>query len=237
MNLPPLVILAGGLATRLRPITETIPKSMVQVAGEPFVSHQLRLVRSWGFNKVMMCIGHMGEQIQDFVGDGTAYGLDVQYASDAGTQRGTGGAIRRCLDRLDRRFAVTYGDSYLDVEMLPIWHAYQASRAPALMTVFRNQGQWDNSNVQFDGHMVLVHDKVNRTPDMAYIDYGISFFDADLFRPYDPELPFDLATMTRDLARGGFLAGFEVTQRFYEVGSHTGLAECEQYLTQKVGRL
>ena len=231
MSLPPIAILAGGLATRLQPIAAAVPKSMVIVSGKPFIAHQLRLLRRQGFRRVVLLIGHLGDQIEDYVGDGSRFGLTVDYARDGEVRRGTGGALRNALALLEPTFFTIYGDSYLPIDVDPAWEAYQASSCPALMIVLRNRDWWDKSNVLFDRHLILDHDKslVGR-PGVEWIDYGMSIFAAHLIRDCSYPDPFDLSNLTRDLARRELLAGFEVHDRFYEIGKPEGLAQTEDFL-------
>lgn len=229
----PVAILAGGLATRLRPITERIPKALVEVAGRPFIEWQLRLLASYGVRDVVLCVGYLGGMLEAEVGDGAAYGLRVQYSHDGPRLLGTGGAIKQALPLLGAAFQVLYGDSYLRINYAAVGHAFALSGKAGLMTVYRNQGRWDTSNVEFDpaARMVRRYDKKERTPAMEYIDYGLSAFTADAFAAYRTDAitgepnPFDLAEVQRDLARAGELAGFEAPERFYEIGSHEGLDE------------
>ena len=226
----PVAILAGGLATRLRPITETIPKTLVTVAGHPFLAHQLRLLHSHGIRQAVLCVGHLGEMIQEQFGDGSAYGVRLQYSFDGPKLLGTGGAIKRALPLLDKRFLVLYGDSYLPMDYAAAVAAFEASGQPGLMTVFHNQGKWDTSNVVFADGTIRTYDKQERHPDMAHIDYGLGILRADALASYPDDRPFDLADVYRDLSRTGHLAGYEVRHRFYEIGSHAGLAELDQFL-------
>jgi NDP-sugar pyrophosphorylase family protein len=226
----PVAVLAGGLATRLRPITERIPKALVEVAGEPFVFHQLRLLRRERIKSVMLCVGYLGEMIQEAVGDGRAFGLDVAYSFDGDRLLGTGGALRRALPRLGESFFVLYGDSYLDIEYEPVFAAFRESGKLGLMTVYRNQGRFDTSNVRLDGSDVVDYDKRNPTPDMEYIDYGLGVFKAGTLAARPSDLPFDLADVYSALAAAGELAGYEAARRFYEIGTARGLAETDQFL-------
>ena len=232
--MPPLALLAGGLATRLRPITATIPKSMVEVAGEPFIAHQLRLIVGEGITDIIICAGYLGEQIETFVADGAAFGCRVRYSFDGERLLGTGGALRAALPLLGQRFFIMYGDSYLDTRFAPVYEAFLRSGLPALMTVFCNADQWDSSNVEFTDGLIKRYDKVNRTSSMRYIDFGLGVADARLFA--DSGLPgsFDLADLYRGLVSRKLLAGFEVHDRFYEIGSPAGLAETDAYLRQKL---
>jgi len=203
---------------------------MVEVAGEPFIAHQLRLLVREGIGDIVLCTGYLGEMIEAFVGNGAAFGCRVRYSSDGETLLGTGGALRRALPMLGETFWVMYGDSYLDISFAPVFQAYEASGLPALMTVFGNEGRWDTSNVEFAGGRILRYNKVDRTPAMSYIDYGLGIVAAETMRSQAPGAAFDLADLYRDLAQQGALAGYEVTQRFYEIGSPAGLAEADSYL-------
>ena len=228
IELPPLALLAGGLATRMRPITQTIPKSMIEVAGEPFITHQLRLLVGEGVREVVVCAGYRGEQIEEFVGDGARFGCRVRYSYDGETLLGTGGAVVRALPMLGERFFVMYGDSYLRLDMRAMFAAFCGSRLPAMMAVFRNEGKWDTSNVEFADGVVRVYDKHARAAAMRYIDYGVGVLTAGLFAGRAAE--FDLSEIYRDAARRGELAGWEADERFYEIGSPSGLAELSELL-------
>ncbi|MGB7747858.1 MAG: nucleotidyltransferase family protein [Verrucomicrobiia bacterium] len=229
----PVAILAGGLATRLRPITEKIPKSLVPVAGKPFLAHQLELLHARGIRHAVLCIGYLGEMIQRDFGDGKAFGVRLDYSFDGPKLLGTGGAIKRALPMLGDEFFVLYGDSYLPVEYRPIAEFFRRSGKLGLMTVFRNEGRYDTSNVVFHDGEIAVYDKKNRPPEMRHIDYGLSLFQASVFESYSAGQPFDLAEVMGKLVREKQLAGYEVPERFYEMGSPAGLAELEWLLQSK----
>jgi NDP-sugar pyrophosphorylase family protein len=226
----PVAILAGGTATRLRPVSNTLPKSLVPVAGEPFISHQLRRLRRDGIERVVLCVGHLGEMIHEFVGDGAGFDLKVDYSFDGDRLLGTGGALRQALPLLADTFFVLYGDSYLDIPFAPVLAAFRRSGSPVLMTIFRNEGRWDTSNVLFDGTRIVRHDKRAPTPDMQHIDYGLGIFTRQVLADRSPKVAFDLADVYADFAASGRLAGHEVTQRFYEVGTPEGVAATDAYL-------
>lgn len=229
----PVAILAGGLATRLRPITETIPKALVDVAGKPFIARQLEHLYAQGVRNVVLCVGYLGEMIQEVVGTGERYGLQVRYSFDGSELLGTGGALKKALPLLENHFFVLYGDSYLPVNFSTVQDAYVRSGQPALMTVLKNGDRWDKSNVLFvDGQLVEYNKRAPR-PEMAYIDYGLGLVSASVFDPYPNDGPFDLATVYQDLSVKGLLAGLEMHQRFYEIGSHSGLKEAEEYFLTK----
>lgn len=229
-EMPAVALLAGGLATRLRPLTGQTPKAMLEVAGEPFVAHQLRLLRREGVSHVVLCVGYLGEQIADFVGDGSQFGLRVDYKPDGPRLLGTGGALRAAIDLLGDEFLVMYGDSWLDIPYAPVVEAFRDSGAPALMTVFRNEGQWDSSNVWFEDGRIRLYDKRKRLAEMHHIDWGLGMVRADALAAQPVDAPFDLADVYSELSRSGRLAGYEVKTRFYEIGSVEGLRETDALL-------
>ena len=229
----PVAILAGGLATRLRPATERTPKALLRVAGEPFIIHKLRLLRSHGFRKVVLCLGYLGEMIETEVGNGTSLGMQIVYSFDGSTLLGTGGALKRALSKLSEQFLVTYGDSYMPVDYSAIVKAFMLNRKPALMTVLENEGRWDASNVWFEGGEIHSYDKKRPDPKMRHIDYGIAVLSAAVFASFPDSVPFDLADVYSRLVSAGQMAAFEVKQRFYEIGSREGLAELDCLLREK----
>jgi MurNAc alpha-1-phosphate uridylyltransferase len=229
----PVVILAGGLATRLRPITEQIPKSLVEVAGEPFISRQLKYLEQQGIKKVTLCIGYLGEMVQSVIGDGSQFGLDITYSLDGVKLLGTGGAIKKALPFLDETFFVLYGDSFLPINFLKVEEKFTASLKPALMTILRNANQWDKSNVSYVGGKLIKYDKEFPSPDMAYIDYGLGILSKKLFNSYDDDKPFDLSQIYKNLSLKSDLEGYPVDTRFYEIGSHQGLKETTHYFLNR----
>jgi NDP-sugar pyrophosphorylase family protein len=228
----PVAILAGGLATRLRPVTEKVPKSLVPVAGRPFLAHQLEMLHARGIRRAVLCIGHLGEMIRRDFGD-AAFGVKLDYSFDGEKLLGTGGAIKRALPKLGDEFFVLYGDSYLPIEYAPVAEFFHRSGQPGLMTVYRNEGKYDASNVVFRAGEIAVYDKKSKLPEMRHIDYGLSLFRASVFASYPADQAFDLAEVMGRLVREKQLAGYEVTERFYEMGSPAGLAELESLLQSK----
>jgi N-acetyl-alpha-D-muramate 1-phosphate uridylyltransferase len=226
----PVAVLAGGLATRLRPATETIPKALIDINGEPFVAHQFRLLRRAGVERVVMCTGHLGEMIEEFVGDGSRFGLDVSYSADGPNLRGTAGAVRNALPMLGEQFLVLYGDSYLPCDYRAVDRAFLANGQPGLMTVFRNQNQWEISNVEFSDGRIAAYDKRMPTAAMHYVDYGLSAFEASVFSGTQEP---DLTDVFQSLMGRQQLAGLEVKERFYEVGSWEGIRALEMYLSSQ----
>ena len=230
--MPPIVVIAGGLATRMGEVTTRIPQSMIPVNGEPFIAIQLRKFRSQGITHVILCIGYLGEQIRDFVGDGASFGLKVDYSFDGPILLGTGGAVRQALPLLADIFLLIYGDSYLDIAYPPVVEAFQVAGKPGLMTVLHNEGRWDTSNVEFAKGQIVEYSK-QPTPRMAYIDYGLSVLRRDCFDAV-PHGAFDLGELFRQMVARGEMAGYEVTTRFYEIGSPAGLEQTAAYLAARV---
>lgn len=230
MESVPAALLAGGLATRLRPITETIPKAMVEVAGRPFIDHQLFLLRRNGIRRAVLCLGYLGEQIEQHLGDGAAFDMELRYSYDGDRLLGTGGALRRALPMLGTVFWVLYGDSYMDIDYPAVLAHFTASGARGLMTVFHNENRWDKSNVVFRDGRLLCYSKRASSSEMRHIDYGVTLLCGDVLASLPENEPADLADLLSDMAARGQLVGHEVTQRFYEIGSHQGLEETQKYL-------
>jgi NDP-sugar pyrophosphorylase family protein len=229
----PVAILAGGLATRLRPITEKIPKALIEVAGRQFICRQLDYLRDQGILRVVLCTGFLGEQIEAAVGDGSAFGLDVCYSPDGPTLLGTGGTLKRALPLLGGRFFVLYGDSFLPCDFHDVQQAFVSGGRPALMTVLLNGNRWDKSNVLFRDGQIIEYNKHAPRPEMEYIDYGLGILTAEVLSAYPAGRTFDLAEVYHQLSLAGKLAGHEVHERFYEIGSHEGLKEAEMYFSKK----
>ncbi|MGY9006697.1 MAG: sugar phosphate nucleotidyltransferase [Alphaproteobacteria bacterium] len=231
MTMPPIIVLAGGLGTRLHPVTQTMPKAMLAVAERPFIAHQLELFARRGITEAVYCLGHLAEQIEGFVGDGSRFGVEVRYAHDGDRLLGTGGAVCHALPMVGDEFLVTYGDSYLDIDYASVVDTHRTSGAPALMTVFKNDGQWDTSNVEFSDGKIIAYDKKSQTPRMKHIDYGLLAMDRTVFDPWKSEEPLDLAVVLGDLVKTKKLSGFETTTRFYENGSRAGIADLTAHLS------
>ena len=228
-----VAILAGGLATRLHPITEKIPKLLVEVAGEPFLSHQLRLLQQQGLTRIVLCVGYLGEKIVELYGDGSKWGVQLDYSFDGEKLLGTGGALVRALPKLGDAFYVLYGDSYLPVDYLAVGRAFLSSKKLGLMTVFENHEAYDTSNVWFEDGAIKLYSKKEKPPQMRHIDYGLGVFHAAAFASLPRNTVVDLSEVQTDLCRRGELAGDEIKQRFYEIGSHAGLAELDLLLRSR----
>lgn len=229
------VVLAGGLGTRMRSLWPDKPKPLIPVAGRPFVDHQLSLLASRGLHRFLFCVGYRGEEIRNYVKDGSRWGIRVEYSEEPGEQLlGTGGALVKALPLLEDRFMVLYGDAYLPIDYRDPVTAFLRQEFPAMMCVYRNQGRWDRSNAEVRDGRVVRYCKVQIGEQFEYIDYGINFFEKSVIERYSGrEMPLDLAVIQSELAAAGELAAYEVTQRFYEIGSLAGLRDLEEFLTRE----
>ena len=230
--LPPVVIIAGGLGTRIKQLSGPLPKALVPVNGKPFIDHQLRLLAKNGVSDVVLCVGHGADEIVQHVGDGNSFNLRVQYSFDGDVLLGTAGAVKKASEKLTKVFLVMYGDSYLDVEYQPIYKAFEDSSKQALMTVFRNEDRFIPSTVLFEDGAITGYSKEPGSRKMKHCDFGLSCYNSAAFEDMS-EVPCDLARITERLISSNQLAGFEVNRRFYEVGTPEGVHELEQYLLSR----
>lgn len=234
MSLPSVAVLAGGLATRMRPYTETIPKSLLPVAGKPFVCHQLELLAKQGVRHVVFCLGHLGEQIIDAVGTGSAFGLRVDYSHDGETPLGTGGALAKASYLLGDEFFVLYGDSYLRCNYWDVYRSFlETPGRDCLMTIYKNDNAHDSSNVVFENGKILLYDKRNSIAAMRHIDYGLGLVRTRVLSEFSDKGSFDLAMLYEKLVRESRASGFEVSERFYEIGSREGWSELDKLLNHE----
>lgn len=230
----PVAILAGGLATRLLPVTERIPKALVDVAGRPFAEHQVELLQRHGVTDILFLVGHLGEMVRDTLGDGSRWHVRLRYAFDGPRALGTGGALRAALPLLDDPFFVLYGDSYLDCDYAAVERTFLDSGKRGLMTVCRNDNQWDRSNVLFEHGRIISYSKDESGDGRQHIDYGLGVLRKSALDGFGEA--FDLAAVYRHLLEEDQLAAFEVPGRFYEIGSHQGLAETRALLARTGAR-
>jgi NDP-sugar pyrophosphorylase family protein len=231
--MPPVVILAGGLATRLYPVTSKVPKSLIEVADKPFIFHQLNLLKRKDVCEVLLCVGKFGEMIQDYVGDGRAWGLKVRYSYDGDTLLGTGGAIKKAIRLLPEIFWVIYGDSYLDIDLKPVLERFESERKPILMTVYHNKNKWDKSNILYRDGRIIKYNKKNPAGEMEHLDYGLFILKKTVFNDWSEERPFDFSEVYSKFIEKDEVSALEVSKRFYEIGSFQGIKETEQYLNSK----
>jgi len=226
------VLLAGGLGTRIRSRSGDIPKSLIEVHGRPFIFYQLKWLAQQGVRDVVLSIGYRGDLISQAIGDGRKFGLSVTYADEGERLRGTGGALRMIADLglLAPSFFLLYGDSYLPIDLLPVWHTSDGGRFSTI-TVLRNSGRWDRSNVIFRDDRLVLYDKHATDPAMDYIDYGLSVLSRQtIMEEFSPGEAADIANLFNKLSRQGVLRGHEIFERFYEIGSPQGLDDFTAYI-------
>jgi NDP-sugar pyrophosphorylase family protein len=226
----PFIILAGGLATRLKPITNTIPKALVPVAGKPFIYHQLELLNENDINHVVLCLGHLGEMVEKEVGN-SYKNIKIDYSYDGEKLLGTGGAVKKAIENVDDVFGVLYGDSYLPIIYKHVIDYYNVCKKLGLMTVYANDNKYDTSNTVFQHKQILKYSKTEILPEMNYIDYGFSILHKSAFDSFTDA--FDLSKAIIQLIEQNQLAGYEVYNRFYEIGSFKGLYELESKLQSR----
>jgi N-acetyl-alpha-D-muramate 1-phosphate uridylyltransferase len=224
------VILAGGLGTRLLPLTQSIPKAMVPVCGRPFLTYQLEYLAHHGIRDVILCVGHLGSRIESHFGDGRRFGVTIRYGHDGDRLLGTAGAIKNVDHLLDDTFFVTYGDSYTVVDFATVMEYFIGRDRLGLMVVLKNEDRWDRSNVVVDGEHVRVYDKQPTHSGLQYIDFGVSLFRRTALRDVPKGVPVDLDEINQRLIAEQQLLAYETRDRFYEIGSVNGLQELETLL-------
>ncbi|MCC7528099.1 MAG: NTP transferase domain-containing protein [Candidatus Melainabacteria bacterium] len=233
----PFLILAGGKGTRLGDLTKDVPKPLVDIGGEPFIAHVLRLLKREGVKKVILLTHHLADQIEDFIQDGSKFGLEAAYIKDGPEALGTGAAVKQGLSKVEDCFAVMYADTYLDISMAPVLAAFKSSGLSAMMTVLENANQWLPSNVEYDDEngKIVKYDKKKNTSKMHFLDYGLSFFSKPAFEKHCKSLnntAFDLGDVFQSMAKKSELAGYAVNRRFYDVSTVESLIETRAYLSQ-----
>ena len=229
-----MAILAGGLATRLGEISKEKPKCLIEVNGRPFVDWQLERLIESGYSKFVFCVSHKSESIKKYLGDGTDRGIEILYSVDGEKQLGTGGALKKAIPLLTEKFGVIYGDSYLPIDTKKIENQFLMSDLLGAMTIYKNYDQFDKSNVEFEKGKILNYAKGTSNPKMKYIDYGLSYFRAEAFSTYPEGKSFDLSELLEFLVREQHIMGFEVHERFYEIGSMAGIEDFRTYLERKI---
>jgi NDP-sugar pyrophosphorylase family protein len=232
-GLLPVCILAGGMGTRLGEVAGSTPKSLVEVAGAPFIHHQLRLLARHGADRVVLCVGHLGELIERSAGDGGDFGLSISYSHDPPGLAGTAGAVRGALPQLGDSFLVLYGDTYLRIDYADFAASFLRSGLPAQMAVLRNEGRWNPSNTDFDDKLVVRHQKGDPDSAMEWIDYGLGAFRAEVFNSGAGARAADLAEVYSELAAESRLGGYVAERRFYEIGTPEALAETDSFLRSR----
>jgi N-acetyl-alpha-D-muramate 1-phosphate uridylyltransferase len=231
----PMVILAGGLATRLGDLSIHTPKSLIPIFGRPFIEWQIENMKDSGVSDFLICIGHLGEQISDYLGNGEKLGVNIEYSSDGPSPLGTGGAIIAAINRLPDYFMITYGDSYLPTNFNKIENHFFQLTTNALMTVYNNKEERERSNCYYRDGMVKKYSKRYFSQEMNYVDYGLTVVNKSVFDSISSQIKFDLSDTFEELSVKTDLPGYEILDRYYEIGSIQGIRELENYLV-KTGR-
>jgi len=218
--------------------TKDLPKSMIPINGVPFISYQLELLKKNGVTDVILSIGYKGDVIRGYVGNGKKWGINIQYSDEGDVLRGTGGAVRWIAEQnlLPKKFFLLYGDSYLMVNYQAIWKIFDNNKKSILLTVYKNNGRWDKSNIIFENGKIILYNKY--APDktkMNFIEYGLSIFTKKIVHNYFFQREnFDLADIYNLLSKQSLLTGYEVKNRFYEIGSQQGLKDLSDKLHAKL---
>jgi N-acetyl-alpha-D-muramate 1-phosphate uridylyltransferase len=220
-----MVILAGGLATRMRPLTLKLPKSMLQIKGRPFLEYQLELLKEYEIKDILLCVGYKGELIKDHFGDGRKFGVNLSYSFDGDKLLGTAGALKKTYKLLNENFFLMYGDSYLPYDYQEIERHFRNSVKLSLMVAYRNQNRFDKSNLLIQDGMIKLYDKTLQGENLEYIDAGLSILKKEVLNLVPEEEPYDLEELYRTLISEEEMSAFEVKQRFYQIGSFEGLEE------------
>lgn len=238
MNLADMqvVVLMGGLGTRLKEYTKECPKTLVPIDGRPFFEYQLDLLMAWGFKKFLFLVGYKADMIEEHFGDGSDRNISIKYCYDGKELLGTGGAVRRAYDFLEDDFMLIYGDSFMDIDYAETIYRYELGKADgahALMTVLCNNNRFDKSNVVMENGKLVLYDKHNPVPEMDYIDYGVCVYEKSLFDKYEPDTKFDIAEIQHELSVKGKMVPQVVTKRFYEIGNPQSMAEFAGYVNKR----
>jgi len=224
-----VVILAGGLGKRLGNLTKDTPKALINISGKPFIAHQLDYLKKEGFKNITICSSYLSSKIKEYVGDGSKFNLNVSYSEDGPKLLGTGGSIKKAIKILDNSFFVLFGDTFLPINYSTVEKAFFNQKNPALMTILKNNNEWDKSNAHFENNLVNYNKKEPKNY-MKYIDYGLSVVNNSIFNEFPDNKYFDISDVFQELSTQKLLSGYEVKERFYEIGSVKGLKETTEFL-------
>ena len=231
MHFMQIVILAGGKATRMYPMSKTIPKSMIEINGKPFLEHQIDLLKKNQITQIVLCVGNLSKKIIDYFGDGKKFGVSIKYSIEEDDNLfGTGGALKNAQSLLNDEFFVMYGDSYLPINFRNIDNYFQKSKKIGLMTVYKNENKFDKSNISTQGDIVSAYDKTGKNQDLKFIDYGLLVFKKKILDFIPSNQQVDLEIPLKQLIKEKSLGFFEVKERFYEIGSLSGIKDFENYI-------
>lgn len=227
-----VAILAGGLATRLRPLTAEIPKSLIQIQGKPFLEYQLDFLKKGGVEDIVLCVGYLGEQIERYFGNGKEFGVNISYSYEGKNLLGTAGALKNAQNLLEDTFFTMYGDSYLFLDFSAVMSYFKNQDKLALMTVYKNRDRYDESNTVIAGNLVKYYSKKEKTEGMVYIEYGANIFRKEVLEFIPEDQPYTLEALFPKLIEQEQLLAYEMPERFYQIGSPQGLEEFKGYISQ-----
>ena len=223
-------ILAGGLGTRLRPLTEKVPKAMIPVNGRPFLEYEVDLLRKNKVDDLVLCLGYLGEQVEAHFGDGKRFGVRIGYSHDGKELLGPIGGLKTAEPLLQDEFFVTYGDAYLRMDYAGLMAALRRSRKLAAMAVYRNEGRFGKSDVIARGGLVAAYDKKRTLPGMSWVNFGVSAMKKEALAGVEAGKPCDEEAFYGRLVKRRQLAAYETYERFYEIGSERSLAEFREFI-------
>ncbi len=226
---PQIVVLAGGLATRLGELSKNQPKSMIKINNKPFLQYQLELFKKNGITRVLLCLGYLGEQIEKYFGTGSRFGMNIKYSYE-NKPLSTAGAIKNAGLLLDDEFFTIYGDSYVFLDFRDIYNYFHSKNKQALMTVYKNDNLYDSSNTVIQDEFVLKYNKHQKTSDMTYIEYGVNLFRKEILSKIPEDSYYELGDVFNSLIKDKELLAYQVKERFYEIGSLNGLADFKKYI-------
>lgn len=220
-----MVIFCGGLGTRLKPITEKIPKSMIIINGKPFLEYQLEILKKNDIRNIVLCIGYLGEKIKEYFKDGKKFSVNISYSEEKGKLLGTGGALKNAKNLLDKRFFTMYGDGYLLLNFKDIWNCFNKFIKIGMLTVYKNYNRYDRSNVTVKGNYVTGFYKDKSKRGLVFIDEGVSILRKDVIDLIPSNTEYSLNDVFIELIERKELLAYRTSQRFYEIGSKNGLDE------------
>lgn len=225
-------ILAGGLGTRLLPFTRDLPKPMVPLVGRPFLQHQIELLRGCGISDIVLLVGHMADKVRSYCGDGSRFGVSLRYSDEGDSRLDTAGALKHAESMLGEIFMVLFGDSYLVIDYAKVWSDFCARAARGMMVVFRNENQFDTSDVAVADGLVTAYQKYPPLPEAVFINYGLTVLRRETLGLMESGQRISLQEFLRPLVRDRQLAAWEASQRFFEIGSAEGLQALETHLRE-----
>ena len=227
------VILAGGRGTRMQPITNDRPKPMVPILGRPFLEYQIEQLRGQGFERVLMLLGYLPEVVQNYFGDGTAWGVHIEYSVTEPDQL-TSSRVATARHMIDPCFLLLYCDNYWPMQMNRMWTRFCQAGKPALITVYSNKDGYSRGSVRLDqdGH-VRVFDRLRTTPGLREVEISYAIL-TDLALDLLPEQDtlFEEAIYT-PLAQQGRLTAYVSDHRYYSVGSLQRLPATEAFMRRE----